>query len=37
MPGDSVWVQLYIGKVKSGDVFEVPSGKNIGALKKAVH
>jgi hypothetical protein len=32
-----VWVQLYIGKDKSGDVFEVPSGKSIDAFKKAVH
>jgi hypothetical protein len=36
MSEDGVWVQLYIGKDKSGDVFEVPSGNNIGALKEAV-
>jgi hypothetical protein len=35
---EEVWVQLYIGKDKSGDVFDIDHvPNNISALKKAVH
>jgi hypothetical protein len=35
---DEVWVQLYIGEDKSGDVFDIDYvPNNVSALKKAVH
>jgi hypothetical protein len=38
MPDDEVWVQLYIGEDKCGDVFDIDHvPKNISALKKAVY
>ena len=37
MADGGVWVQLYVGKGKSGEVFDLePVPKNISALKKAV-
>ena len=39
MADEEVWVQLYIGKDKSGQVFDIDHGSKItiSALKKAVY
>jgi hypothetical protein len=36
MAGKKVWVQLYICKVKDGEVFQVEANGNIDDLKQAV-